>query len=77
MPCALFSTSHTDQSGFQVLGKQCLDDFYEIGAMNVTNVARRPKIEKNLYEVEIVVVNKERRSAKTDKNLFRRLQRTV
>ena len=29
--------------------------------MNVTKVAKRPKIDKNLYEVEIVVVNKERK----------------
>ena len=42
--------------------------------MNVTKVAKRPKIDKNLYEVEIVVVNKEQRSAKTDKNSFRTLQ---
>ena len=38
--------------------KQFLDDLYKIGAVNVTKVAKRPKIDKNLYEVEIVVVTK-------------------
>ena len=45
--------------------KQFLDDLYEIGAVNVTKVAKRPKIDKNLYEVEIVVVNKERKQIRT------------
>ena len=49
--------------------KQFLDDLYEIGAVNVTKVAKRPKIEKNLYEVEIVVLKKER-----DDNSFRGLR---
>ena len=44
--------------------KQFLDDLYEIGAVNVTKVSKRPKIDKNLYEVEIVVVNKERKQIK-------------
>ena len=45
--------------------KQFLDDLYDIGAVNVTKVAKRPKIDKNLYEVEIVVVNKERKQIRT------------
>ena len=44
--------------------KQLLDDLYEIGAVNVTKVSKRPKIDKNLYEVEIVVVSKERKQIK-------------
>ena len=44
--------------------KQLLDDLYEIGAVNVTKVSKRTKIDKNLYEVEIVVVNKERKQIK-------------
>ena len=44
--------------------KQVLDDLYEIGAVNITKVAKRPKIDKNLYEVEIVVVYKERKQIK-------------
>ena len=44
--------------------KQFLDDLYKIGAVNVTKVSKRPKIDKNLYEVEIVVVNKERKQIK-------------
>ena len=44
--------------------KQFLDDLYEIGVVNVTKVAKRPNIDKNLYEVEIVVVNKKRKQIK-------------
>ena len=44
--------------------KQFLDDFCEIGAVNVTKVAKRPKIDKNLCEVEIVVANKKRKQIK-------------
>ena len=32
--------------------------------MNVTKVAKRPKIDKNLCEVEIVVANKKRKQIK-------------
>ena len=45
--------------------KQFLNDLYKIGAVNVTKVAKRTKIDKNLYEVEIVVVNMERKQIKT------------
>ena len=44
--------------------KQFLDDLYEIGVVNVTKVAKRPNIDKNLYEVEIVVMNKKRKQIK-------------
>ena len=44
--------------------KRFVDDFYEIGAANVGKVEKRPKKDKNLYEVEIVDVNKERKQIK-------------
>ena len=44
--------------------KRFVDDFPVIDAANVVNVERRPKVDKNLYEVEIVDVNKERKQMK-------------
>lgn len=44
--------------------KRFVDDFYEIGAANVSKVEKRLKIDKNLHEVEIVDVNKERKQMK-------------
>ena len=41
--------------------KQFVHDFYEIGSVNVTKVAKRPKVDKNLYEAEIGDANKERK----------------
>ena len=40
------------------------NDFCETGLANVGRVEKRPKIDKNLYEVEIVDVNKERKQMK-------------
>ena len=48
--------------------KRFVDDFPVIDAANVVNVERRPKVDKNLYEVEIVDVTK------TNKNTLRGFQ---
>ena len=34
-----------------------MHNFYEIGVVNVIQVSKRPKIDENLFEVEIVVAN--------------------
>ena len=44
--------------------KRFVDDFYEIGLAKVGKVEKRPNIDKNLYEAEIVEVNKERKQMK-------------
>ena len=44
--------------------KRFVDEFYNSGLANVGRVEKRPKINKNLYEVEIVNVNKERQQMK-------------
>ena len=44
--------------------KRVVGDFYEMGPANVGRVGKRPKIDKNLYEVNIVDMNKERKQIK-------------
>ena len=44
--------------------KRFVNDFYKTALANVGRVEKRPKIDKNLYEVEILDVNKERKQMK-------------
>ena len=44
--------------------KRFVDAFYEIGPANVGRLEKRPKIDKNLYEVHTVDVNKKRKQIK-------------
>ena len=39
--------------------KRFVNDFYKMGLANVGRVGKRRKIDKNLYEVSIVNVNRE------------------
>ena len=44
--------------------KRFVNDFYKTALANVGRVEKRPKIDKNLYKVEILDVNKERKQMK-------------
>ena len=44
--------------------KRFVDDFYEMDPANVDRVGKRREIDKNLYEVNIVDVSKERKQIK-------------
>ena len=44
--------------------KRFVNDFYKMGLANVGRVGKRRKIDKNLYEVSIVNVNRERKQIK-------------
>ena len=52
--------------------KRFVNDFYKMGLANVGRVGKRRKIDKNLYEVSIVNVNRERKQIKKSLRGFQR-----